>query len=94
MNEKKNDESKAITAEMIVARTNFHRKYSRGKDERTATGYDNFWSFSHAVRDLVIDRFVATQQTYADENVKRVYYLSMEFPLSLLKALSDTLSSD
>ena len=72
-------ETKEITADMIVARTQFHRKYSRGKDERTSTPYDDFLSFSHAVRDLVIDRFVATQQTYVDNDVKRAYYLSMEF---------------
>jgi starch phosphorylase len=84
MSHTKNYESHEITAEMIVARTNFHRKYSRGKDVRTSTPYDNFCSFSHAIRDLVIDRFVATQQTYADENVKRVYYLSMEFLIGRL----------
>ncbi len=74
-----NYENKEITAEMIVARTQFHRKYSRGKDERTSTPYDDFCSFSHAIRDLVIDRFVATQSTYLDKDVKRAYYLSMEF---------------
>lgn len=77
-------EAHEITADMIVARTNFHRKYSRGKDKRTSTPYDDFCSFSHAIRDLVIDRFVATQQTYADEDVKRVYYLSMEFLIGRL----------
>lgn len=77
-------EANEITADMIVARTHFHRKYSRGKDERTSTPYDEFCSFSHAIRDLVVDRFVATQETYVDENVKRVYYLSMEFLIGRL----------
>lgn len=84
MKQSKTYEAHKITADMIVARTHFHRKYSRGKDERTSTPYDDFCSFSHAIRDMVVDRFVTTQQTYADENVKRVYYLSMEFLIGRL----------
>ena len=32
-----------------------------------------------AVRDQLVDRWIATQQTHHKKNVKRVYYLSLEF---------------
>lgn len=67
------------TAEMIKERTLFHLKYSRGKTLQVATDFDKFWSFAHVVRDLAVDGFTKTQETYLNEDVKRVYYLSMEF---------------
>ncbi|MBM4152705.1 MAG: glycogen/starch/alpha-glucan phosphorylase [Kiritimatiellaceae bacterium] len=73
-----------ITAEMIEERTLFHLRYSRGKDMRSATDFDKFWSFSHVVRDLAVDRFTTTQRTYLDQDVKRLYYLSMEFLIGKL----------
>lgn len=44
-----------------------------------ATGYERFLAISYAVRDQLIDRWVETQQTYYKQDVKRVYYLSLEF---------------
>ena len=38
-----------------------------------------FEAFSHSVRDILSQRWVLTDKTYARENPKRVYYLSMEF---------------
>jgi starch phosphorylase len=69
----------AVSADMIEERTLFHLKYSRGKTMRVATDFDKFWSFAHVVRDLAIDGFTATQEQYLLKDVKRVYYLSMEF---------------
>jgi starch phosphorylase len=37
------------------------------------------WSFTHAVRDMVVDGFIATQRQYLDQDVRRVNYLSMEY---------------
>lgn len=74
----------AVTAEMITERTLFHLKYSRGKTMQVATDFDKFWSFAHVVRDLVIDGFTATQEEYLQKDVKRVYYLSMEFLIGKL----------
>jgi starch phosphorylase len=37
-----------------------------------------------AVRDRVIDQWIATQQTHHRKNVKRVYYLSLEFLMGRL----------
>ena len=68
-----------VTADMIEERTLFHLRYSRGKDMRSATDFDKFWSFAHVVRDLAVDGFTITQRTYLDKDVKRLYYLSLEF---------------
>ena len=46
-----------------------------------ATPRQQFEAVAHAVRDLLVDRWLATNQTYDRENPKRVYYLSMEFLL-------------
>lgn len=56
-----------------------HRKYSLAKDEYTATPHDDFYSLALVVRDLMIEKWIKTQQTYYKNNVKRTYYLSLEF---------------
>jgi len=38
-----------------------------------------FQAVSYAVKDDIIDRWVATHKVYKTQNVKKVYYLSMEF---------------
>src|SRR5436309_14067532 len=40
---------------------------------------ERFESFARSVRDVLSQRWVRTEETYARENPKRVYYLSMEF---------------
>jgi len=75
----KNKNIENVNAEQIKDLILFHLKYERGKDWRSATKYDLLFSFSLAIRDICIDRFIATQRTYVDNDVKRVYYLSMEF---------------
>lgn len=56
-----------------------HMRYSLAKDRHTATKRDCYAALVHAVRDRLIDRWIHTQQRYYDEDVKRVYYLSLEF---------------
>ena len=56
-----------------------HLQYSLAKDEYTATPRDCFVSLALTVRDRLIERWIRTQQTYYDRDVKRVYYLSLEF---------------
>ncbi len=75
---KKTTASRA-SAQDILERVYFHLKYSRCKDLRTATTYDKLYSLSHAVRDYAVDRMITTQREYLDRDVKRAYYLSMEF---------------
>lgn len=40
---------------------------------------DRFEAVARSVRDVLSQRWVRTEDTYVRENVKRVYYLSMEF---------------
>lgn len=68
-----------ITPDSLAERALFHLKYSRGKDLRAATTFDKMMCFSHAVRDMAVDGFIATQRQYLDQDVRRVNYLSMEY---------------
>jgi starch phosphorylase len=45
------------------------------------TDRERFEALAHAVRDVLSQRWVHTEETYLSENPKRVYYLSMEFLL-------------
>jgi len=46
----------------------------------TANGKrERFEAFARSVRDILSQRWLKTEETYARENPKRVYYLSMEF---------------
>ena len=73
-----------VTPKMIRERMLFHVKYTRCKDWRTATNYDKEVAFAYAIRELAMDRMIATQRTYLDQDVKRVYYMSMEYLLGRL----------
>jgi len=58
-----------------------HLLYTRAKDEYSATDYDRYMSLAYAVRDRIVERWIKTQQVYYNEDVKRVYYLSLEYLL-------------
>lgn len=38
-----------------------------------------FQSVAYAVKEIIIDRWIATQKEYAKQDKKTVYYMSMEF---------------
>src|SRR5262249_51420308 len=40
---------------------------------------ERFEAFARSVRDILAQRWVRTEETYEQENPKRIYYLSMEF---------------
>ena len=61
-----------------------NREYGLGKDKYTATMYDDFLAASISVRDRLVERWMVTQERYHDQNVKRVYYFSMEFLIGRL----------
>lgn len=57
-----------------------HLKYSMAKDEYSATELDKLFSLALTVRDRLIEKMIKTQQTYYEApDVKRIYYLSLEF---------------
>lgn len=68
----------------LIDRALQHLRLSQGKHWEGATPYDKYASLALAVRDLVVERMIQTQAAYADQDVKRVYYLSLEFLLGRL----------
>jgi starch phosphorylase len=56
-----------------------HVTYTCAKDLRESTAEDLYRAFSHTVRDRLVHRWLATQATYYERDVKRAYYLSSEF---------------
>ncbi|SFJ07448.1 glycogen/starch/alpha-glucan phosphorylase [Celeribacter neptunius] len=61
-----------------------HLTYTMGKDPEHAQFFDWRMALSHAIRDRIVDHWVAsTRETYEIDG-KRVYYLSMEFLIGRL----------
>ncbi|MHB8121975.1 MAG: glycogen/starch/alpha-glucan phosphorylase [Desulfuromonadaceae bacterium] len=56
-----------------------HLQYTLVKDKYTATKADLYLALAYAVRDVLVDRWLDTQQSYYINDAKRVYYISMEF---------------
>lgn len=56
-----------------------HLQYTIVKDKFSATKADLYLALSYAVRDMLAERWLDTQQSYYNKDSKRVYYLSMEF---------------
>ena len=54
-------------------------KYRLVKEPATATDYDRYLSLAYAIRDRLVENWTATQKTYREKKVKRVYYFSLEF---------------
>lgn len=56
-----------------------HLSLTLGRDRFSTTPWTVYEALAYAIRDRLIDRWIATQQQYYVKDVKRVYYLSMEF---------------
>jgi starch phosphorylase len=56
-------------------------RYHLAKDEPTATNQDKYLALSYAVRSEMMDRWIETQKRYHENNVRRVYFLSLEYLL-------------
>ena len=82
----RNAEVEATPDEMRLA-FRHHLRRTLAKDRYTATNRDRYYAFALAVRDRLIERWIATQQLHHNRVVKRVYYLSLEF---LIGRLLDT----
>jgi starch phosphorylase len=63
--------------------------YSVAKDNFTATDRDWFFTAAYVARDRLVERWMETMRSYYDNDVKRVYYFSMEFLMgrSLMNSL-------
>jgi glycogen phosphorylase len=56
-----------------------HLLYTCVKDAQSVTGPDLYRAMAHSVRDRMVQRWIASQRTYRERDVKSVYYLSSEF---------------
>lgn len=61
-----------------------HLEFFLVKDKITATREDIYYSLSMSIRDRLVRRWLRTQQEYKEKDVKRVYYLSLEFLMGRL----------
>ncbi len=68
-----------------------HLEYSLIKDTTTVKPWDVYYALALSLRDRLIERWLRTQYEYRKQDVKKVYYLSMEFLIGRL--LGNSLSS-
>ena len=61
-----------------------HLEFNLVRDKITASPDDAYYALSMSVRDRLVRRWLRTQQRYKEEDVKRVYYLSLEFLMGRL----------
>ena len=65
--------------ESIRADFESHLKRTLGRDRFSASRHDQYLALALAIRDRLMERWIRTQQTHHHRQVKRVYYLSMEY---------------
>lgn len=61
-----------------------HLEYSLIKDTTTVQEWDVYYALALSLRDRLIERWLRTQHEYRKRDVKKVYYLSMEFLIGRL----------
>jgi len=61
-----------------------HLEYSLVKDTTTVQPWDIYYALALTLRDRLIERWLRTQYEYRKQDVKKVYYLSMEFLIGRL----------
>lgn len=61
-----------------------HLEYSLIKDTTTVKTWDVYYALALSLRDRLIERWLRTQYEYRKQDVKKVYYLSMEYLIGRL----------
>ena len=61
-----------------------HLRHTLAKDHFSATDWDYYRSVVFSVLDRLHDRWLETQRQYYEQDVKRVYYISMEYLIGRL----------
>ena len=80
----RSDRRVEMTVESLKEDFAWHMRYTQAKSPEDATPRDQYTAFAYCVRDRIVERWLETQSTYRRENVKRVYYLSLEFLIGRL----------
>ena len=64
---------------VFTAQVRHHVRYSLGRSCEGLSNAEAFDAVARAVRDLLVDRMLATEARYDRAGAKRLYYLSLEF---------------
>ncbi len=72
------------TAEGLAHDFLWNMRFTLAKSDDRATERDCYNALALAVRDRIVDRWMATQDAYRSAKVRRVYYLSLEFLIGRL----------
>lgn len=56
-----------------------HMKFTLARDVNSASPRDWWIATCHAAHDRILERFIATMKKHNEDNVRRVYYLSLEY---------------
>ncbi len=72
-------EKKAINKADIKREIIDNLKVLYRKNLDNATPYEVYFAVALAVKDIIVDKWIATHKEYEKQDVKTVYYLSMEF---------------
>jgi glycogen phosphorylase len=78
------DNAAEVSAAGLRQQFERHLRRTLAKDRYSATDRDRYYALALTVRDRLIDRWIATQQAHHKNNVKRIYYLSLEFLMGRL----------
>lgn len=73
-----------LTAEGLAQDFLWNMRFTIAKSDARATDRDRYQALALAVRDRIVDRWMATQDACRTAKVKRVYYLSLEFLIGRL----------
>ncbi len=86
LSRKTNGEEPAPPSQVEVLRTEIlrHLKFTLARDPHTATPRDWWISTAMAVRDHILEKFIRTMGVHNERNVRRVYYLSLEYLMGRL----------
>ena len=82
--QKRKDRRVEMSVEGLKEDFAWHLRYSLAKGDSRATERDEYTAFAMAVRDRLVERWILTQEEYARQNTKRVYYMSLEFLIGRL----------
>ncbi len=72
------------SAESMKESILYHLKFSLAHDVQSATKRDWWLATSKAVQERMIERMIATQAVHNQQDVRRIYYLSLEFLMGRL----------
>ncbi|MDX1489927.1 MAG: glycogen/starch/alpha-glucan phosphorylase [Pseudohongiellaceae bacterium] len=76
---RKNVEGLGVDTQSFSQDLGRHFQYSLGRDQSSDTHYYLYTAAALSVRDRLVERWRSTRESYAENDVKRVAYLSLEF---------------